>query len=104
MDDYRKSILKKTNYFKKCNEMLLGSHGPEEKNGEVYISIYHYLEFLNLRPSSYNTVKLGGYLSDLAGDDKIPCQYSCQNFEILKFPVALLLERRDDFKRFLKDN
>lgn len=102
MDEIRKAIMAKTNYFKKCVEMDFGTHGPEIKDDEVYISIYHFLEFLGVFPSKYQTVELGGYLSDLAGDDKIPCKYECQNFTILKFPVSLLEAEKENFSNYLK--
>ena len=102
MEEIRKAIIAKTNYFKKCNEMDFGTHGPEIKNNEVYLSIYHFLEFLKEFPNRYNTVKLGGYLSDLVGDDKISCKYECQDFTILKFPVSLLLSEKENFRNYLR--
>jgi len=95
-------ILIYQNYYSPgSTEMEYGLHGPEMKNGKLYISIYHYLEFTGDSPWKYNTFKLGGYLSTCS-NDYLKCKYKNQSFEISKFNIEIIKKEKLNFKNFIK--
>lgn len=89
-------------YFRACSEMDKGFHGPEVKNGMLYMSIYHYLEYTMKGPRNYETFDLGGYLTGQSNGDYLVCKYECQDFEINKFNLDLLKSEENNFEDFLK--
>ncbi len=95
-------ILNYQNYYSPGSiEMDYGSHGPEMKNGKLYISIYHYLEFIGDSPWKYNTFRLGEYLSTCS-NDYLKCKYENQSFEISKFNIEVIKKEKLNFKNYLK--
>ena len=100
MDEIRKAVLAKTNYYKACSEMDFGTHGPELHENEVYISIYHYLEFIGLNPHNYDTFKLGHTLTIMSSSGYLDCKYSCQGFTINKFRLELLQKNHHIFDSY----
>lgn len=79
------------------DEIIIGTHGPERKNGNLYITIYHYLEYVCKEPSVYKTVELGGYLTTQSlkllnklNPQYIPCKYGKYPHVINKFELAFL--------------
>jgi len=93
-------ILQYKRYYKACEEMEYGIHGPEVKDGKLYISIFHYLQFIGKNPKSYDTFSLGNYLTN-ASSYYETCQYACQNFNINKFDLDLLQKEEINFNKFL---
>jgi hypothetical protein len=93
-------ITSKKNYFS-AGAIEYGIHGPEIEEGKLYISIYHYLEFLNLNPRDYNTFKLGNYLTNISSNYK-ECKYENQTYTINKFDLELLKKEREAFEDYLK--
>lgn len=95
-------ILNYQNYYSPgSTDMEYGSHGPEMKNGNLYISIYHYLEFVGDAPWKYNTFRLGEYLSTCS-NDYLKCKYENQSFEISKFNIEVIEKEKLNFKNYLK--
>lgn len=89
-------------FYKNGESIEMGTHGPETKNGKTYISIYHYLEYLKTEPNSYDTERLGLYLTNKSNSDYLICKYESQNFKINKFNVTMLEKERINFNNYLK--
>lgn len=79
-----------------------GIHGPEVSNNKLYISIYHYLEYLGLTPRNYNTLALGNYLTSISANDYKTCKYKTQSFYIKKFNLDLLIGKESVFEDYKK--
>lgn len=94
------NILSFGNYYS-AGPMEFGIDGPETSDGKLYISIYHYLEYLQRNPHDYNTFKLGQYLTSLSADYKV-CKYLRQSFRINKFELSLLERELANFNQFKK--
>jgi hypothetical protein len=94
------SILNFSNYYKKC-DIESGIHGPEVHEDKLYISIYHYLQYLNEDPHNYDTLNLGLYLFSKSATLR-KCKYECQNFEIDKYNLELLKTERTNFEKYKK--
>ena len=92
------SILNFSNYYKKC-DIESGIHGPEVHEDKLYISIYHYLQYLNEDPHNYDTLNLGLYLFSKSATLR-KCKYECQNFEIDKYNLELLQTERNNFEKY----
>jgi len=60
-------IMNYPSYFS-AGEMEYGIDGPEVEGNNLYISIYHYLQYLGQNPRGYDTFKLGKYLTDKSGN------------------------------------
>ena len=86
------------NYFN-AGEIDYGVHGPELINGQLYMSIYHYLEFNAYSPRSFNTNALGKYLSTNNSDISI-CKYKAHDFEIRKYNYHFLKSKESEFEVF----
>lgn len=96
-------ILNFPKYFKACNgQMDYGTHGPELKDDNLYISIFHYLEFIGQAPSKFDTFNLGKWLTESSDKDILSCKYACQSFSINKFNLVLLQQLENKFNEFLK--
>lgn len=93
-------ITNKSNYYK-ASEIEYGIHGPEIEDNKLYISIYHYIEYLGLSPRDYNTFKLGNYLTNCSSNYK-ECKYESQSFSINKFDLELLKKERSSFEDYRK--
>jgi hypothetical protein len=96
----KNSILNYPNYYS-AGSIEYGKHGPEEKDGEIYLSVFHYLEFNRLNPRDYNTFKLGQALASLTSDSTA-CKYSNQSFQILKYPYSFIQSNDDLVESFKK--
>lgn len=93
-------ILNYPNYFMAGNgQMDFGIHGPEVIEGKLFISIYHYLEYIDISPRKYDTFSLGRYLTSRSSK-YLKCKYGSQNFEINKFELELLKEETGEFDNF----
>jgi hypothetical protein len=92
-------ILNFKGYFSN-NEIEYGVHGPELVDGEVYISVYDYLQFKNKLAYNYDLLKISDVMSALSNDnDYIVCKYKGQPLEIKKFKFGLLEKRQDIFQK-----
>lgn len=95
-------ILNYSNYFKAGDgRMDVGKHGPEIFNGKLYMSIFHYLEYVNKGPRNYDTFSLGRHLTEKS-IHYLTCKYSAQSFSINKFELDLLKQEEINFSRFKK--
>jgi hypothetical protein len=94
------SILNFSNYYSK-GEMEYGIDGPEIYEDKLYISIYHYLEYINENPHNYDTFNLGLYLFTKSATI-LKCKYKAQNIEIDKYDLELLKTESDNFKKYKK--
>lgn len=90
-------ITDKKNYYS-AGTIEYGIHGPEISNNILYISIFHYLEYLTLNPRAYNTFSLGNYLTKVSSNYKV-CKYESQSFRINKFDLELLKKERGNFEK-----
>lgn len=102
---------KKLDHYQISGETIeRGTHGPETKNGHLYISIYHYLEYILADPHKYNTISLGYYLT--AESNKLPailcpkyiiCKYKAHPYEIHKYELQFLREeqKKGVFEKYL---
>lgn len=79
-----------------------GIHGPEINNGKLYMSIFHYLEYMQMGPRSYDTFKLGNYLTGRSAGDYQECKYDTQHFHINKFNLELLKREMPNFRVYRK--
>jgi hypothetical protein len=100
MNDEFKLIMNFSNYYS-AGEIEYGIDGPEINGDKLYISIYHYLEFIGENPRNYDTLKLGEYLTSKSFDYKV-CKYKSQHFDINKFNLELLKEERSNFSNYRK--
>lgn len=100
MNDEFKLIMNHPNYYS-AGEIEYGIDGPEIYEDKLYISIYHYLEFIGENPRNYNSLKLGEYLTLKSNDYKV-CKYKSQHFDINKFNLELLKEERSNFNKYKK--
>lgn len=93
------------------HKIQIGTHGPELKNGNLYISIYHYLEYVCKDPNMYDTIRLGGYLT--MQSDKllktlsvkyIACKYENYSETINKYELEFLKneEKSGIFEQYKK--
>lgn len=94
-------ILNFPNYHS-AGEIEFGIHGPEIDNGNLYISIFHYLEFLGEDPRKYNTLRLGNYLTRQSNNDYKTCKYQTQGYSINKFKLNLLEQEESIFSSYIK--
>lgn len=99
MSDFE-SIKNYSNYYSAC-DIEHGIHGPEEIEGKLFISIYHYLQYINENPQNYDTFTLGNYLTSKS-ITYTKCKYVCQNYEINKFNSELLKIERNNFDKYKK--
>lgn len=92
------SILNFKGYYK-ASEIEYGKHGPEAHSGDVYISIYHFMQYRKSDPSNYDTLRLGAYLSS-----RLSCGYTCKyqvhDYSINKFKFTDLLDYEHIFKQY----
>ncbi len=93
------------------DKIKLGTHGPELKNGKLYISIYHYLEYVCKEPNEYKTIELGGYLTEQSimtlsklNPQYISCEYYNYHHKINKFELEFLRkkEKSEIFEKYRK--
>ena len=82
-----------------AGEIDYGKHGPELINGQLYVSVYHFLEFNGYKPNQYNTNALGKLLSNNNSDITI-CKYKAHDFEIRKYNYQFLKEKEIEFEVF----
>lgn len=76
-----------------------GIHGPEKDGNDLYMSIYHFLEFKNLSPHRFDTFNLGNVLTQKSSDYK-ECKYISQEFVIKKFNLNTILDNQDLIEEF----
>jgi hypothetical protein len=93
-------ILNYSNYYSK-GEIEYGIDGPEIFEDKLYISIYHYLEYINENPHNYDTFNLGLYLFKKSENFR-KCKYKDQNIEIDKYNLELLKTERKNFDKYKK--
>lgn len=84
-----------------AGQMDYGVDGPELINGTVYISVYHFLEFMGEKPWEYDTFKMGQAFYGISRDFK-KCKYLSQDFEIGKYDFEFLEERNELVNQFKK--
>lgn len=94
------SILNFKGYYS-AGKIDKGNHGPEIDNEKLYISIYHYLQYIGEDPHDYYTDKLGNYLTTKSSDYK-ECKYETQSYDINKFNIDLLKSERNNFDKYKK--
>ena len=94
------SILNYNRYFS-AGDMEYGIDGPELVDGKIYISVYHYLEFMGKNPRNYDTFKMGAAFSGMTNDIK-KCKYLKQNFEIKKYSFELIEENKNLVENFAR--
>ena len=99
-EDKIQQILNFENYYS-AGTMDYGIDGPELTDGTVYISVYHFLEFMGEKPWDYDTFKMGQAFYGITSDRK-KCKYLSQNFEIGKYSFELIEERMDIVEQFKK--
>lgn len=94
-------ILNFDGYFSKYT-IEWGIHGPEiGADGKVYISVFHYLEYIGEDPFKYNTKGLGLNLMG-PGIATIQCKYKEQHFVINKFDFEYLESNIQKIKEYKK--
>ena len=76
-----------------------GRHGPEVHGGKAYISVYHFLEYEGINPREYDTLAIGGRLSELT-HDFYECKYVNDHYTINKYEYNFLKEKQETFKNF----
>jgi hypothetical protein len=85
----KNDILNFKGYFSKYT-IEWGFHGPEEgADGKIYLSVFHYLQYIGEDPFRYNTNSIGLNLMG-PGIGTIQCKYKEQTFVINKFDFDLL--------------
>lgn len=94
-DELKRNIMNFSGYFS-AGAIEYGTDGPEEENGEIYLSTYHYLQFKGENPRNYDSFKTGAALIKKAREIK-KCKYKSQNFEIKKFSFELLEAEKNNF-------
>ena len=77
------NILNFKMYFK-GKTLEYGENGPELKEGKIYISVYHFLEFNGINPHNYDVFAMGNYLARLTSDYCI-VKYVSDDFKINKY-------------------
>jgi hypothetical protein len=93
-------VMNYSNYFEAGNgEMDFGQHGPEIEDDVLFISIYHFLEFLGLNPKNYHTLNLGKYLTQISSK-YLTCKYKAQSFDINKFDIDMLCDEMENFEKY----
>ena len=92
-------ILNYNGYFS-AGDVEYGINGPELVDGKIYMSIYHYLEFIRENPRRFNTLKIGLILAE-TNDDIKKCKYIKHKFEIKKYSFELLEENIGLFELFM---
>jgi hypothetical protein len=100
-EDKIERILNYGRYYKSC-DIELGVHGPEMHNSEVYISLFHYMQFNNINARDYDTYNLGNALNRNRAGDMLECKYECQNFKITKYPFSYIQENEVMFEDYTK--
>lgn len=78
-----------------------GKHGPEFSNDgkNIYLSVYHFLQYEGKDPSQYKTKECGGALSALS-TDVIPCKYKEFDYDFNKYQYQFLIEKMDLIETF----
>jgi hypothetical protein len=99
-DDLINKVMSYSSYYS-AGGIENGIHGPEMYNDNLYISIYHYLQFKGRNPNSYDTFKLGGVLSRNNPDYR-ECKYKGQSFSIKKFNLKTIFENENLIEQFLR--
>lgn len=94
------SVISFGNYFK-AGEIEYGIHGPEMNGDKLYLSVWHYLEYIGQNTILYDTLQLGRYLTQKSSS-YLKCKYQSQNFEINKFDFELLKLEQSNFVKYLK--
>lgn len=92
-------ILNFTNYYD-AGELDYGNHGPEIHDNEVYLTLYHFLQFHDIDPKDYNTLKLGAYLYAIRPNDP-KCKYTKFNYAHTKHPYSFFVDYISEFNNFL---
>lgn len=91
-------IMNFSNYYS-AGSMEYGVDGPEIEDNKLYISVYHYLQYLGENPRDYDTFGLGNYLTGMSLNYK-SCKYESQSFSINKFDLDLLKKEERQFTRY----
>lgn len=73
----------------------------KKKDGKVYISVYHFLQYEGLDPEKYDTERIGLYLYVEVTKDVIVCHYENYEKDINKYLYQILVENMKDFEDFL---
>lgn len=85
-------------YFK-GKKVEYGENGPELKEGKIYISVYHFLEFNGINPHNYDVFSMGNYLSSLTSDYCI-VKYVMDDFKINKYPYDFIRRNNNILEQF----
>jgi len=79
--------------------LIEGIHGPEESDSKIYISVYHFMEYEGIDPHDFETVKIGGHLSELTSDYK-SCLYRDFAHKINKYDYNFLIKNQSAFSNY----
>lgn len=91
-------IMNFSNYYS-AGTTEYGVDGPEIEDSKLYLSVYHYLQYLGENPRDYDTFRLGNYLTGMSLNYK-SCKYESQSFSINKFDLDLLKKEESQFSRY----
>ncbi len=100
MNEEIEKIINYSDYYS-AGTMEYGVDGPEVDDDKLYISIYHYLEYLGKNPRNFDTFGLGNYLTGRSSKYK-SCKYESQPFSINKFDLDILKREEGQFNKFEK--
>lgn len=81
-----------------AGELDYGIHGPEQIENKVYLSIWHYLEFIGEKPFEYDTKNIGDSFH-LLTDDIHYCKYKKYGYQHGKYDFNLLKKNMEIFQK-----
>jgi hypothetical protein len=93
-----KNILNFELYFK-GKKIEYGVDGPELKEGKIYISVYHFLEFNGIDPHAYDVFTIGNYFTRLTSDF-LTVKYQNDDFKINKYHFNFLKLNKKSMEQF----
>lgn len=86
-------------HYYSAKQLEWGEHGPEVHDDNAYLSVYHFLEYEGIDPHEYDTLAIGGRLSELTSDF-YQCKYVRDPYTINKYEYNFLKEKQETFKNF----
>ncbi len=102
LKDTKGDILSFDMYFDKYTTLPGIINRPEEKDGKIYISIYHFMEYNGINPELYYTLNIGLYFYENITKDVISCFYTNYPHKIDKYDYEIIKRNQHIFKNFLK--
>ena len=93
-------IMNFSGYFSKY-PIEEGVHGPEMVGDNVFISVFHFLEFKGLNPFNYDTYKMGSQFGRMTSHST-RCKYQTQSFWINKYDFEFMEDNMDVVEEYKK--